>query len=167
MDAALMRWCKPAVERAFHAAKGADEEEPLVPAGGTAHLEPKEFRRFLLYLQRHVELLVLFDAVDKDHDRTLSEHEFRMMAPRLAEWGVSVEDAAREFARIDANKDGKVVFDTTTTTAASFPTPASHHLPPRLGRLRRVRALGARTPSENRTRNLLILRTLPAGQDTV
>eukprot|EP00667_Euglena_gracilis_P013357 EG_transcript_13767 len=66
--------CKPAMMRAFQAAKG-------VHKGGKAKLgddyvTKSEFRVLLEYLRMYFELFVMFDRLDDDNDRRLTEAEF-------------------------------------------------------------------------------------------
>ena len=94
--------CKPAINRAFHAAKGINGD------GGTGgdYVTKQEFRLLLVYLQRYFELLAVFDEVDTSDDRRVDATEFQKALPKLAEWGVKVADPAAEFAAIDENGGG-------------------------------------------------------------
>ncbi|KAL1495286.1 hypothetical protein AB1Y20_017146 [Prymnesium parvum] len=106
-DEAMLRRCRPALMRAFEAAKGGSG------VGGVSadFIERREFRLLLLYLQRYMELLALFDMIDAGDDRRVDLDEFTAAVPRLAEWGVHVHDAEALFAQIDANGGGQVLFD--------------------------------------------------------
>ena len=106
-DEVVLRRCRPAIMRAFQAAKDGSG------AGGMSadYVERREFRLLLLYLQRYLELLAMFDAVDANADRRVSEEEFVGALPQLARWGVSVADPRAEFARICDSGGGQVLFD--------------------------------------------------------
>ena len=69
-----------------------------------------EFRRLMLYIQRHSELLTLFDMIDTGGDRRVSEAEFRAAVPLLVGWGIPVDDPAEEWARMDADNGGQILF---------------------------------------------------------
>jgi Ca2+-binding EF-hand superfamily protein len=96
----------PAIARAFHAARDCN------PTGSSGDfVEFTEFRLLLVYLKRYSELLRLFDMVDTTDDRRICFPEFQEAMPQLQQWGVVVEDAAAEFAKMDADKSGNVLFD--------------------------------------------------------
>jgi hypothetical protein len=61
--------------------------------------------------RRYFELLVAFDTVDVSDDRRLDLTEFINALPLLAGWGISVTDPEAEFAAIDANRSGNILFD--------------------------------------------------------
>ena len=100
---------KPAILRAFQAAKGARVSRQQLGADMVESGE--EFRLLLLYLQRYFELFGLFEQIDTSGDRRLDLDEFEEALPLLAGWGVAVADPAREFAAIDLDGGGKVLFD--------------------------------------------------------
>ena len=103
---------KPAVLRAFNAAKavrkgGKALGDDLIERG-------EEFRLFLLYTRRYLELFAAFEQLDTSGDRRLDLDEFdeACSSDILADWGVVVDDPAREFRAIDLDGGGKVLFDT-------------------------------------------------------
>eukprot|EP00966_Prymnesium_polylepis_P261638 6043903-Prymnesium_polylepis.1 len=96
----------PAIARAFHAAK-----DSSTAGSSQQFVEFTEFRLLLVYLKRYTELLRLFDMIDTTDDRRINFQEFQAAMPQLQRWGVIVEDAAAEFAKMDADKSGKVLFD--------------------------------------------------------
>ena len=49
--------------------------------------------------------------VDTTDDRRVDETEFIMAMPKLREWGVKIADPKAEFAVVDADGGGKVLFD--------------------------------------------------------
>ena len=98
-DAGLARWSARVIERACVTAGGVDD----------GAIERRDFRLLLLYLQRHVELLGVFDVSDDFGDAALSEEQFQQIAMHIGGWGVQVEDAAAEYVRMD--EAGEVVLD--------------------------------------------------------
>ena len=109
--AGLLASAKPAVMRAFQAAKGARSGGR--PLGDDLIERGDEFRLFLLYLRRYLELLLAFDQLDTSGDRRLDTDEFEeaCAAGILSDWGVHVCDPAREFAAIDLDGGGMILFD--------------------------------------------------------
>ena len=103
----VVKKCKPAILRAFQAAKDISED------GGyeADYVTRSEFRLLLVYLQRYFELLAVFDAVDTGDDKRIDINEFKAAVPKLAEWGVRVANPAAEFAAIDTNGGGHILFD--------------------------------------------------------
>ena len=99
--------CKPAIMRAFQAAKDVSgkggKDGDVVTRG--------EFRCLLIYLQRYFSLLALFDEVDTSDDRRVDLDEFTKAVPKLREWGVEINDPAADFQLIDLNGGGHVLFD--------------------------------------------------------
>ena len=98
----------PAITRAFHAAKDAVGEK-----GKAAKyiIAGEEFRLLLVYLKRYFELLFMFDEVDTSNDRRIDLDEFTKGVPLFATWGVIVVDPAAEFAELDTDGGGRVLFD--------------------------------------------------------
>eukprot|EP00670_Eutreptiella_braarudii_P007008 CAMPEP_0174286784 /NCGR_PEP_ID=MMETSP0809-20121228/12998_1 /TAXON_ID=73025 ORGANISM="Eutreptiella gymnastica-like, Strain CCMP1594" /NCGR_SAMPLE_ID=MMETSP0809 /ASSEMBLY_ACC=CAM_ASM_000658 /LENGTH=441 /DNA_ID=CAMNT_0015382983 /DNA_START=114 /DNA_END=1439 /DNA_ORIENTATION=+ len=101
--------CKPAIMRAFQAAKDVHKESKA--RLGADFVTKCEFRILLEYLRKYFELFVMFDRMDDDNDRRLSEEEFVRHAKKLTEWGVKSTDFKAEFAKMDTNHGGKVLFD--------------------------------------------------------
>ena len=104
-EAAVKR-CRPAIMRAFQAAKGVSGAEE--GSNAAEYIIKKEFRMLLVYLKRYFELLAMFDTVDTGDDRRIDLAEFKRALPLLAQWGVTVSDAGQEFASIDENGGGQV-----------------------------------------------------------
>ena len=98
----------PAIARAFHAAKDAKKGR-----GGLAddEVNRSEFRLLLVALKRYSELLALFDAIDLSDDRRVDMSEFKAALPLLRQWGVVVHNPVDEFAQMDANGGGLVLFN--------------------------------------------------------
>jgi len=101
--------CKPAMLRAFNAAKEVGKEKKSKLAKD--FVTRSEFRILLEYLRKYFELFVMFDWMDEDNDRRLSEKEFVAAGKKLAAWGVKATDLPAEFKKMDANHGGFVLFE--------------------------------------------------------
>uniref|UniRef100_A0A7S1J4Z5 EF-hand domain-containing protein n=1 Tax=Eutreptiella gymnastica TaxID=73025 RepID=A0A7S1J4Z5_9EUGL len=101
--------CKPAIMRAFQASK--DVHKDTKARLGHDFVTKSEFRILLEYLRKYFELFVMFDRMDDDNDRRLSEEEFVQHASKLHTWGVKSKDLRGEFRKMDTNNGGKVLFD--------------------------------------------------------
>lgn len=102
----------PAITRAFHAARDAVDGDPKYVTRG------EEFRLLLVYLVRYFELLVAFNRIDTNDDRRIGRAEFERALPLLASWGVGVHDPEAEFAKIDVDGGGLILFDEFSLWAA-------------------------------------------------
>ena len=102
---------KPAVLRAFNAAKAVRKGGR--PLGDDLIERGEEFRLFLLYTRRYLELFAAFEQLDTSGDRRLDVDEFEAACSSglLSDWGVAVSDPVAEFAKIDLDKGGQVLFD--------------------------------------------------------
>ena len=101
--------CKPAIMRAFQAAKAAGKS---ANARGDDYVEDgREFRLLLLYLRRYFELHTMFRAVDTSGDRRVDQAEVAAALPLLRRWGVEVESAGEAFGQMDLDEGGHVLFD--------------------------------------------------------
>ena len=98
---------KPVITRAFAAAKDASQGR------NQDYVEKSEFRLLLVYLRQYFELYVAYNRLDSSDDRRLSLPEFRAGVKLLATWGIDLAEAEvdAEFARIDKNGGGIVLFD--------------------------------------------------------
>ena len=103
----LLRILKPAIMRAYQAAKGASH----VGGVSDAYIERREFRLLLIYLVRYVSLLSLFKLIDKNGDKRIEKKEFIAALPLLSPWGVHVSDPHAEFAQLDENGGGYILFE--------------------------------------------------------
>eukprot|EP00668_Euglena_longa_P041340 GGOE01054409.1.p1 GENE.GGOE01054409.1~~GGOE01054409.1.p1 ORF type:complete len:179 (-),score=59.53 GGOE01054409.1:311-847(-) len=101
--------CKPAIMRAFQAAKKCDTKDKSKPGGD--YVTRSEFRVLLSYLRKYFELYVMFDRLDTSDDRRISLQEFSKGVDLLRRWGVTVTDPAAEFHRVDRNGGGFILFD--------------------------------------------------------
>ena len=102
--------CKPVLARAFRAAKDAGSTRTNLSPD---YVEKSEFRRLLVYLRTYFELYLAYNRLDSSDDRRLSLPEFRAGVGLLAQWGIDVPEAdvEAEFASIDANCGGIVLYD--------------------------------------------------------
>ena len=91
---------KPALMRAY---KTAD-------VSGDGFIERREFRLLLKYIVYFNELWDKFEEIDSDGDRRLSEDEFAH-GSRVVGLSLSAEEAAAEFANVDGDGGGFVLFD--------------------------------------------------------
>ena len=95
---------KPALMRAY-------KQTCLKDGGdGDAWIDPPEFPMLLLNLFYFNKLFRLFDDVDVDDDRRLDMKEFEAGVSLLG-LGLDSVDAAAEFARVDENGSGHILFD--------------------------------------------------------
>ncbi|BBN12497.1 hypothetical protein MPTK1_5g20600 [Marchantia polymorpha subsp. ruderalis] len=99
--------CKPAIIRAFNAAKGAGKSKAKL---GADFVERSEFRLILVYLCQYFELYEMFSSVDTSDDRKVSKDEFLGSVDKLKEWGLPIADPEAEFDKIDTNHGGSVLF---------------------------------------------------------
>lgn len=103
--------CKPAIMRAFQAAKNYGGD----PTGvGVDYVEKREFRILLQYLRSYFELYEMYSMVDKNSDRHVTKDEFCACGPMLESWGVKLEHdeagLADIFAQIDKDNGGVILF---------------------------------------------------------
>lgn len=91
------RRCQPAIAAAFEA----------VAEGGDG-VGRQQFRSLLVYLQRHFELLAMFDAEDSGDSRRITHEQFTEALPKLKEWGIVVEDPDARFAALDQGGNSAV-----------------------------------------------------------
>ena len=90
----------PAIRRAYLAALPSE----------TDAMSHAAFKELLVYLKLYIELLVVFDQIDTSDDRRVDFGEFQIALPLIQGWGVHVADPQGEFARMDADKGGQVLF---------------------------------------------------------
>lgn len=77
---------------------------------GDAWVEPKELPQLLLNLIYFNKLYAAFISIDKDFDRRLDFNEFKLGAKKL-KMKLKTSQARKEFATMDANGGGVVLFD--------------------------------------------------------
>eukprot|EP00992_Anisonema_acinus_P010634 TRINITY_DN6733_c1_g1_i11.p1 TRINITY_DN6733_c1_g1~~TRINITY_DN6733_c1_g1_i11.p1 ORF type:complete len:480 (+),score=88.83 TRINITY_DN6733_c1_g1_i11:54-1493(+) len=100
--------CKPAIIRAFNAAKNVHKGRSRL---GPDFVTRSEFRLLCVYLRRYFELFVMFDRMDQNDDRRLGFGEFTDALPQLEKWGVHVYYPEAQFNQIDKNGGGMILFD--------------------------------------------------------
>ena len=110
---------KPAIMRAFQAAKGAVDTKSKL---GGDYVEKSEFFLLLVHLKRYFELFVMFERVDTGDDRRINIDEFTEATWMIEDWGVEVSDPGATFASIDSNGGGEILFDELAAWALA------HHL---------------------------------------
>ena len=106
---------KPAIMRAFQIAKnrGASKRGDL----GDDYIEILEFRFFLLSLRQYFEYWEAFSRTDADNDRRIDLDEFKAAKEKMEVWVGEIGDIEGEFAKIDKNGGGKILFDEFCTWA--------------------------------------------------
>eukprot|EP00759_Apiculatamorpha_spiralis_P004021 PhF_6_TR12276/c0_g1_i3/m.19470 len=102
--------CKPAIIRAFQAAKNIDQKGKA-EKNRDDYIQKCEFRMFLVFLRQYFEMYVMFDRIDTGDDKRVNLEEFRAAIPSLAKWGVKITDVEGEFRKIDKNGGGEILFD--------------------------------------------------------
>ena len=77
------------------------------------YVERNEFRLLLSYLRSYLELYAAFNRVDTSDDRRVDLGEWREGVSLLAKWGINLspEEVDDEFARVDKNGGGVILFD--------------------------------------------------------
>merc|ERR1712107_527609 len=100
--------CKPAIMRAFQAARQSNGK--TVGYSGD-FVERNEFRALMEYLRKYFELYVMFRHIDVNFDRRVNLQEFKAALPKLQQWGVQVTNADRTFIEIDVDGGGMILFD--------------------------------------------------------
>ena len=101
---------KPAIMRAFQAAKAVDVKGKA-EKNRDDFIQACEFRIFLQGLATYFEMYVMFSKVDKGGDHRINKAEFTAAVPQMAKWGVKITDPAAEFATVDGNGGGEILFD--------------------------------------------------------
>jgi Ca2+-binding EF-hand superfamily protein len=93
---------KPAIMRAY---KAADRN-------GTGFISRKEFNQFLRYLVAYTNLFNAFQSFDTSGDRRLTEAEFIVGCDAIDELRrLTYAERKREFASMDTNRGGVILFD--------------------------------------------------------
>ena len=104
---------KPVIMRSFSHAKDSNKKIKAKKKRNDDYVEKDEFRLLLICMRKYFELYVAFSRIDIDMDRRLSIDEFKQALPALDRWGVTVteEEAEAEFALIDEDAGGMVLFE--------------------------------------------------------
>ena len=100
---------KPVIQSAFHAARKSGGGKQTGRAAD--YIERKEFRTLLIMLRQYYELYAMFNRLDTSDDRRIDSGEFTQGAEMVKGWGVEVGDPDAEFAAIDIDGGGKILFD--------------------------------------------------------
>jgi len=100
---------KPAIMRAFQIAK--KRGKSTRGAMGDDYIEFREFRFFLLSLRQYFEYWEAFSRTDSDNDRRIDLVEFKSAQEKMEVWVGPIGDIEGEFAKIDTNGGGKILFD--------------------------------------------------------
>lgn len=108
LECATLFDAKPAIIRAFQAAKNAVQSKSEV---GADFIEFPEFRIFLCKLRQQFEYWEMFLRLDTTGDRRIGLEEFKEAIPKLNEWGIKITNAQSAFNEIDTNGGGHVLFD--------------------------------------------------------
>jgi len=100
---------KPAIMRAFQIAKkrGKSSRGDL----GDDYIEFREFRFFLLSLRQYFEYWEAFSRTDENNDRRINLIEFVNARSKIETWVGAIGDIEGEFAKIDKNGGGYILFD--------------------------------------------------------
>ena len=94
--------------RAFQFAKNA---LPGASKYGADYVEFKEFRIFLNALRQRFEYWQAFKRIDDGADGRIDCEEFCNAKDMIEKWVGPMEDPAAEFAQIDTNGGGQILFD--------------------------------------------------------
>jgi len=97
---------KPATKMAFKAARNSGENDEDDEA-----VEIDEFRALLINIRVYIELWIAFDELDENQDHRIEYDEFLAGLAMIEKWGVKVDNPKAEFAKIDDNSGGYILFD--------------------------------------------------------
>merc|ERR1712183_800883 len=99
----------PAINRSFHHVKNVSKTPN---EHGPDFIEFREFRLFLQTLRQYFEYYQAFDRLDSGDDRRVDKEEFTSenMKSTLEKWVGPIEDLEAEFAKIDKNGGGQILF---------------------------------------------------------
>lgn len=101
---------KKPIMRAYQAAK--DVAKTGNSDDGADYVERSEFRLLLIYLRDYFILWKMFDKIDSGNDGRINLDEFVKAVPKIEEvFDVKFSDPEAEFAKIDTNSGGEVLFD--------------------------------------------------------
>merc|ERR1711953_741025 len=99
----------PAINRSFHHVKNVSKTPS---EHGPDFIEFREFRLFLQTLRQYFEYYQAFDRLDTGDDRRVDKEEFTSdkLKSTLEKWVGPIEDLDAEFAKIDKNGGGQILF---------------------------------------------------------
>eukprot|EP00116_Pleurobrachia_bachei_P000931 sb/3461193/ len=93
--------CKPAIMRAFQAAKDCTKSRRS-DGHGDDYIEKREFRFFLHSLRQYFEYFVAFARIDSEGDRRINIEEFVAGKDMMEVWVGPIDDMEAAFAAIDS-----------------------------------------------------------------
>ena len=100
---------KKAIMRAYQSAKDVGNEDG---GQGADYVEKAEFRLLLKYLRDYFVLWKMFQKIDTGNDARINMDEFMQAVPKIETvFGIEIAQPEAEFAKIDANSGGEVLFD--------------------------------------------------------
>lgn len=103
---------KKAIMRAYQAAKDVAPTSDKPGLDGADYVEKSEFRLLLMYLRDYFVLWKIFEMIDTGTDSRINMDEFIQAVPKIEQFfGIEIADPEAEFAAIDANSGGQVLFD--------------------------------------------------------
>lgn len=100
----------PILIRAFTAAKAIRKGKGKSAKTQDEYVEKVEFRLLFVYIRDYFELWMMFSRIDTSGDRRVSLDEFKKAVPKLASWGINIDDPARTFKEIDKDHGGMILF---------------------------------------------------------
>ncbi len=100
--------CKPAVYRAFMAAKNSQRNKFQQ---SSEFIELNEFRYFLCYIRQFYEYYQMFSLINTDGNISINWSEFLSGLPLLEKWGVKVKNPNLVFDEIDLDHGKTIKFD--------------------------------------------------------
>lgn len=98
---------KKVIIRAFNAAKSVHKSTGL----GADTIEFVEFRLLLWYLRQYFEIWQMFKRMDESGDNRIDLEEFKQGVEKIESWGVKIDDPEAEFAELDSNGGGQILFN--------------------------------------------------------
>mmetsp|Transcript_28245 Transcript_28245/g.53067 ORF Transcript_28245/g.53067 Transcript_28245/m.53067 type:complete len:199 (-) Transcript_28245:81-677(-) len=102
---------KKAIMRAYQASKGVGNKSSPGDTGAD-YVERNEFRLLLKYLRDYFVLWKMFQKIDTGSDARINMDEFMSAVPQIeTAFGIEIAEPEAEFAKIDANSGGQVLFD--------------------------------------------------------
>lgn len=78
---------------------------------GDDYLEKRDFRIFLVALRQRFEYFVAFKKVDTGQDQRIDYSEFLAAKPQIEAWVGPISNPQAEFASIDTDGHGQILFD--------------------------------------------------------
>eukprot|EP00092_Neocalanus_flemingeri_P105206 GFUD01134808.1.p1 GENE.GFUD01134808.1~~GFUD01134808.1.p1 ORF type:complete len:186 (+),score=39.30 GFUD01134808.1:175-732(+) len=102
-------YCRPAINRAYHYARSVAKAKKK---HDDDYLEFREFRFFLQALRQFFEYYQAFSRIDSGQDGRISKEEFLSdnIKQSIETWVGPIDDMEGEFAKIDTNKGGQILF---------------------------------------------------------